>query len=104
MCVPMVPIAVLFRSSRRLTSPTQPQASTLLSLQVSCNTPLEYIRMQLVLQSHALHATYLYFSVRGDPVPSVPSSDSKPPGWEYLLQTGATRVNHHDCTEVQPID
>eukprot|EP00963_Diacronema_lutheri_P014436 scaffold2877_cov377-Pavlova_lutheri.AAC.8 len=30
-CVPTVPVAVLFRSSRRLTSPTQQQASTLLS-------------------------------------------------------------------------
>eukprot|EP00963_Diacronema_lutheri_P014437 scaffold2877_cov377-Pavlova_lutheri.AAC.9 len=24
--------------------------------------------------------------------------------WEYLLQTGVKRVNHHDCTEVQLLD
>eukprot|EP00963_Diacronema_lutheri_P002484 scaffold172_cov341-Pavlova_lutheri.AAC.26 len=57
-CVPTVPVAVLFRSSRRLTSPTQQQASTLFSLPVPSDTPLECIRWGAVLPSHALQATY----------------------------------------------
>jgi len=101
LCVPTVPVAVLFRSSRWFTTPTRQQLSTLFSLHPSLPTlhrgnPSIHPSIHLSIHpsgdgggggiatvSHALQATYLPLCLlhKGHPVPSIPCPHCKLSSW-----------------------
>eukprot|EP00963_Diacronema_lutheri_P006214 scaffold525_cov307-Pavlova_lutheri.AAC.10 len=106
-CVPTVPVAMLFRSF--VGSQVQHRSERPhFSLPLPCDPPLKYIHPgEAALPSHALHATYLYFpSFAWPSSPFAPFPNCQHPflGSEYILRPGVTRLHHHDCTEIQPMD
>lgn len=63
-CVPTVPVVVLLWSLGGSRAQHNRKRSHV-SLPNSSNTPRESIKVKVVLPSHAVHATYLCFFVRG---------------------------------------
>eukprot|EP00963_Diacronema_lutheri_P011396 scaffold1386_cov342-Pavlova_lutheri.AAC.25 len=114
-----IPIAVLFRSSRWLTTPTRQQLSTPFSLHPSLPT-LPHgnpsIRPSIrwwwgggalppcPMHSRPPASTLLAAQGSSRPIDPMPRLETILLVWEHLLQTGTARVDRHDCTEVQPMD
>lgn len=87
---------------RNRKSPTQQRASTLFSLPVPSDLPLEPVHPDepvLPCPTHFMLPTSPMFRTEVIPSPIDPFPDGERPldhGWEYLLQTGWIRLNHPD--------